>query len=84
MLKGSQSAASFTLQARQRKGKKLQVQLEEDLALIWKPKGSMIDLGWWKDGVVGFVLAGKEGRYVSSNPPHAVSKTIPIAFFDIV
>lgn len=33
------------------------------------PAGSWIQLGWQQDGIVCFILSGKEGVFSSSNPP---------------
>ena len=65
----SGTSATFQLQARAPKGKfKLQAYLD-GLATVNNPQGSIIDLGWHKDGVTPFVLSGKTDKFSSSNPP---------------
>ncbi|KAL2073240.1 hypothetical protein VTL71DRAFT_10564 [Oculimacula yallundae] len=71
-LLGSPEPASFTVQARQKKGKRIEVQYGGGLASIGNPVGSLLDLGFVKDGTVLFVLAGNEtGRLVGSGMPVA-------------
>ncbi|TVY75692.1 PI-PLC X-box domain-containing protein [Lachnellula suecica] len=69
---GSPEPQSFTIQARQRGGRKVQIQFHDSLASLGNPKNSLIDLGWKHDGAVSFVLTGNDSsNYVSSNPPVA-------------
>ncbi|KAK0116871.1 hypothetical protein ONS96_012718 [Cadophora gregata f. sp. sojae] len=68
----SPEPASFTVQARQNKGKKIEIQYGDELSSIGNPVGSLITLGYKRDGSVFFVLAGNEtGSYVSTNAPVA-------------
>ncbi|KAH7356740.1 hypothetical protein BKA65DRAFT_524083 [Rhexocercosporidium sp. MPI-PUGE-AT-0058] len=78
-LVGSPAPASFTVQARQRKGRRIEIQYGDQLSSLGNPVGSLITLGYTHDGTVLFVLAGNEtGSYVSSNPPVAwMQATLP-------
>jgi len=69
---GSPEAASFTVQARQNNGKRIEIQYNDELSSLGNPIGSLITLGYKRDGTVLFVLAGNEaGSYVSNNAPVA-------------
>ena len=71
-LVGSPEPASFTVQARQNNGKRIEIQYRDELSSVGNPIGSLITLGYKRDGTVLFVLAGNEtGSYVSSNAPVA-------------
>ncbi|KAH6722288.1 PLC-like phosphodiesterase [Leptodontidium sp. MPI-SDFR-AT-0119] len=78
-LVGSPEPASFTVQARQKKGKRIEIQFGDELSSIGNPIGSLITLGYTHDGTVLFVLAGNEtSSYVSTNPPVAwMQATLP-------
>ncbi|KAF5023714.1 hypothetical protein F66182_4218 [Fusarium sp. NRRL 66182] len=41
------------------------------LEAVNNPKGSTLQLGWRHDGIVSFVLSGKEGSFHTLNPPAA-------------
>ncbi|KIX04927.1 uncharacterized protein Z518_05798 [Rhinocladiella mackenziei CBS 650.93] len=66
-LKGTQ-ARSFRIEVKDAPSN-LKVQLQ-NIQTPNNPKGSWIQLGWRHDGVVSFILSGKEGSFSSSNPPH--------------
>jgi hypothetical protein len=69
-LVGSPVPASFTVQARQTHGKKIQIQYHDQLASLGVAENSLIDLGFDWDGSVLFVLSGDGTTpYISSNPP---------------
>lgn len=71
-LVGSPVAASFTMQARQTHGKRIQIQYNNDLTSLGSPENSLIDLGFDWDGAVLFLLSGDGTTpYISSNPPAA-------------
>lgn len=78
-LVGSPEPASFTVQARQKKGKRIEIQFGDELSSIDNPIGSLVTLGYTHDGTVLFVLAGNEtSSYVSTNPPVAwMQATLP-------
>jgi len=61
---------TFEVGARNTHGFNLQVKLKS-IATTGNPKGSIIQLGWKRDGVVYFILSGTEGQFASSNPPIA-------------
>ncbi|KAH7407665.1 hypothetical protein BKA64DRAFT_775714 [Cadophora sp. MPI-SDFR-AT-0126] len=71
-LVGSPNPASFTVQARQNNGKRIEIQYGDELSSIGNPVGSLITLGYMHDGTVFFVLAGNEtSSYISTNGPVA-------------
>ena len=65
-LKGTQACA-FRIEVKDAPSN-LSVQLQ-NIETPNNPKGSLIQLGWRHDGVVCFILSGKEGKFSSSNPP---------------
>src|SRR6187402_1999205 len=72
ILEGSPTEASFTLQARQSNGKRIEVQYHGNLSSLGNPANSLINLGYVHDGTVPFILSGDGAQeYVSSNPPLA-------------
>jgi hypothetical protein len=62
------TGAAFQIQARAGSGFNLGVALTS-LSTLGNPQGSTLSLGWAHDGTVNFILAGKTGSFVSSNPP---------------
>ena len=61
---------SFEVQAHSSDGYKLQVVLQS-IATRGNPKGSIIWLGWKRNGSVCFILSGTEGQFTSTKPPIA-------------
>ena len=70
-LVGSPIPASFTVQARQKNGKRIQIQLRDELSCIGHPRDSVIELDFIKNGGVAWILAGSGVAYTCSNPPSA-------------
>ena len=57
---------SFQVQARAKYGFTLQV-LFDNIETSGNPQGSVLNLGWQHNGIVSFILAGKENEYTGSN-----------------
>ncbi|MBC8951084.1 hypothetical protein [Xenorhabdus sp. TS4] len=60
------SNVSFQIQSRAKNGFGLQVYFS-NLETSGNTKGSTLKLGWNHDGIVNFLLSGREGEYTASN-----------------
>jgi len=69
-LGGTVTAHYFEVQARNSDNFNLQVELQS-IATTGNSEGSIIRLGWKRDGFVYFILSGTEGQFASTNPPVA-------------
>ncbi|KAK7427880.1 hypothetical protein QQZ08_005653 [Neonectria magnoliae] len=76
-LEGTEKPMSFMVERRSGKKHHVFVRFLEDLETINNGKKSEFDLGYTKHpGGSNFILAGKEGNFVSTKPPIAWMKTL--------
>ncbi|KAI9167574.1 Chromatin remodeling factor mit1 [Paramyrothecium foliicola] len=69
-LEGTSKPMSFMVEYRKGKKHQFWIKFLDDLETIRSPKHSELNLGLQRDpGGIGFVLAGKEGDFISNDPP---------------
>lgn len=72
-IEGHPRNASFTIQARTRREKRIEVQFQGGLSSLNNPEGTLLDIGREEEGTVPFILAGDglDIPLISNNPPTA-------------